>query len=180
VELEKTSEENQLLSSVVNQLKGFIASSVENELQLSELNEHLTKIANSLLEQEPVREPEMERDLVLDKVLSIDRKVSHWMESKTKEKECEALNQLVVEVTEKNNELDQKVENFSTCQICMNPYDHKTHHRCIFAGCGHVLCCQCAKTISEKPKRGSTHLNRCPTCRKPVSSSAIIKIFEAT
>lgn len=89
MELEKTSEENQLLSSVVNQLKGFIASSVENELQLSELNEHLTKIANTLLEQEPVREPEMERDLVLDKVLSIDRKVSHWMESKTKEKECE-------------------------------------------------------------------------------------------
>ena len=89
MELEKTSEENQLLSSVVNQLKGFIASSVENELQLSELNEHLTKITNSLLEKEPVSELEIERDLVLDKVLSIDRKVSHWMESKTKEKECE-------------------------------------------------------------------------------------------
>ncbi|CAG5086697.1 Oidioi.mRNA.OKI2018_I69.PAR.g11323.t1.cds [Oikopleura dioica] len=182
VELERTSEENQLLSNVVNQLKDFIASSVENELQLVELNDHLSKIANSLLEKPAnvKEEPEIERDLMLDKVLSIDRKVSHWMESKTKEKECEALNQLVVEVTEKNNELDQKVENFSTCQICMNSYDHKSHHRCIFAGCGHVLCYECAKTISEKSKRGSTHLNKCPTCRKPVSSTNIIKIYEAT
>ena len=56
-----------------------------------ELNDHLSKIANSLLEKPAnvKEEPEIERDLMLDKVLSIDRKVSHWMESKTKEKECE-------------------------------------------------------------------------------------------
>ena len=68
----------------------------------------------------------------------------------------------------------EQIENFKTCQICFENYDYKNRHRCIFSTCGHVLCFTCAEHICHNLSKN------CPTCRRPVSPNAIIKIFEAT
>jgi len=171
--LEDHQESNQLKNQIISKLKDFIDGSLTNEEKLTEFNSLLTRITEVLVIDRPGS-----NDKLLSRVLSLDRRMDRWDQDKNTLKN---LNEIVDEVSRKNTELDsvvhrqsEQIENFKTCQICFENYDYKNRHRCIFSTCGHVLCFTCAEHICHNLSKN------CPTCRRPVSPNAIIKIFEAT
>ena len=46
-----------------------------------------------------------------------------------------------------SKEMEIELDEFKTCQICVEKYDNKDRPRVVLTNCGHITCDQCAENI---------------------------------
>lgn len=88
------------LKQVIDKLKDFISSSLTNEEKLAEIHSYFTRITEVLL-----TDNKPDNDRVLDRVLSLDRRMDRWDKDETK---IENMNKLIEDVTRINTEVSRK------------------------------------------------------------------------
>jgi len=70
-----------------------------------------------------------------------------------------------------------ELENFETCQICIEKYDNKERPRVVLSNCGHVTCDKCAENIIKASPFAVSGTGACPTCNAHFSRHQIFKVI---
>lgn len=94
------------MRQIVDKLKGFISSALTNEEKLGEIHSYFTRITEALL-----TENKPENSKLLDRVLSLDRRMDRWDKDAA---QLENMNKLIDDVTRVNTEVGLSKNALST------------------------------------------------------------------